>query len=177
MAACHQDDDCQKPRPVYAPFPAVSISDLIVPLTGSRITVAEYDDEHPTPATQRAACLRDVAKDVAKTKKDVDDMIAEEFKPLNNILSLSGKEALYFAYRGAKGALAAELTTDATLGAIAGGGIGAVIGAAAAVITLPLNGPIAKLSTAIANGAIDTLGKIAANNCNDPNGVPIMPLQ
>jgi hypothetical protein len=140
-------------------------------------TVAEYDDLHPTPALERAQCLGAVSKDVASVKKSVDADIAEEFKPLPNILSLSGKEALYFAYRGAKGALGAELTTDATLGAIAGGAIGAVIGAAAAVITLPLNGPIGKLSTAIANGAIDISGKIAANNCNDPNGVPLMPLQ
>jgi len=174
QAACHQDDDCQKPRPTYAPAPIISISDMILTILPSIKTVAEYDDEHPTPQVLRAQCLKGVSQDVANLKKAVNAKIAEEFKPLPNILSLSGKEAVYMAIKGAQGALGEAITTDAALGAVAGAGIGAVIGAAAAVITLPLNGPIATLSTTIADGAIDMLGKAAQDNCSDASGLPVM---
>ena len=133
--------------------------------------MAEYDDVHPTPATLRAACRKEVQNEFSTVIKSIDKKIQEEFTPLPNVASLSLKDAVYEGIQAVNGTLiedlgVAEIVTGTVASAAFGAGLGAVIGATAAVITLPLNPYIANAVTLFVNTALNVVKSSVQSNCD-----------
>ncbi len=105
---------------------------------------------------------------------NVDAWIHEEFSPLKNVASLSIKDAIFEALKGAKGSLIedvalSEAITTTIGGAVFGAGLGAIVGATAAVVTLPLNPYIDALTTKLVNTTLKLAGSIVKSHCSDPS--------
>jgi RHS repeat-associated protein len=117
-------------------------------------------------------CRSGVATQLDAIKKRTDELIHKEFTPGKSVTSLTIKNAVFTGYQGAKGTLLVELGIDdlitTTIGGAAFGGIvGAIIGATAAVITLPLHPLFENLIIGLVNGAFDAAKAVGRIHCDD----------